>query len=476
MPFVLRVIVISLALVVSGCATTPSVPPAGESLGDFIEARISTPPFHRAVWGIYVEEEDGTLLYETNGDTLMIPASNRKLFTVALNESCFALDSRIPTELWVEGRIVGRALLGNVVIRGYGDPSFGGRHVHGLHDEMFAPFVDALRQLGIETVTGAVIGDGSAFDRETMHGTWQFEDLGTSYQAPIDALAFNENVVGLFYRFPDCETAVLGTDPAFVGTRHFIQCGPARSLVFSSAPDNTIQLTGTVPAASRQRVELVSIRDASLYAAQGLHDVLVRSGIDVQQQPRPGLATATARRISTVSSPFLFDLLATMMKASQNLYADALFKRIAIDGDGDPASFDEALEIERLFLTGEVGIHPDAFSFEDGSGLSVRNLVSPRAIVQLMRWLDAPPRRGANEVVFTIPEEGEGTLRRRLGGLDEVFHGKTGTLTGVNALSGILRLPDGRRRYVSIIVNHHAAPSSSATAIVDEIIQRLARP
>ena len=46
----------------------------------------------------------------------------------------------------------------------------------------------------------------------------------------------------------------------------------------------------------------------------------------------------------------------------------------------------------------------------------------------------------------------------------------------MNALSGIVRLPDGRRRYVSVIVNHHAAGSARATAVVDEIIERLALP
>ncbi|MFN2237947.1 MAG: D-alanyl-D-alanine carboxypeptidase/D-alanyl-D-alanine-endopeptidase [Thermoanaerobaculia bacterium] len=471
-----RLLCTSLALLVSACASAPPAAPAGETLRAFIDDRISTPPFHRAVWGIYAEDEDGTVVYETNGDTLVIPASNRKLFTAAINQACFALDSQIPTELWIEGQIIGRALLGNVVIKGYGDPSFGGRYVFGRHDEMFAPFVDALRDLGIESVTGAVIGDGSEFDRETIHGSWQYEDFGTSYQAPIDALAFNENVVGLFFRFPNCDSAVLATDPGFVDSRHLVRCGPARSLIFSSSPDNTIELRGTVRgASSQQEVELVSIRDASLYAAQGLHDALVRSGIDVQQSPRPGMASPSARLTARLSSPFLLELLATMMKASQNLYADALFKRLGIDGDDEPASFREALEVERLFLTGEVGIHPDAFSFEDGSGLSVRNLVSSRAIVELLRWLDAPSRRAANELIFTIPGE-SGTLRRRLGSLEDVFHGKTGTLTGVNALSGIVRLPDGRRRYVSVIVNHHAAGSARATAVVDEIIERLASP
>lgn len=471
-------LLVLVVLLGSACATAlPTAPTAPvaveETLSEAIDRELDTSPFDHAIWGIHIEEEDGTVVYSRNAATLMIPASNRKIFTTALNESCFSLVSTIPTELWIEGGVSGGVLTGNVILKGYGDPSFVGRYDDGLRDRRMEPFLEALRARGIERVLGSVIGDATEFDRRVFHGTWQFEDLGTSYQAPIDALAFNENVTGVFYRVPECGEEVLWTDPAFVQGEAELECGDDEVIVYSSDANNDVRIAGLIEGPIEEaEVSLVSIRDAGLYAAQGLQDFLVRSGIAIDFPARTGIATRSAEQIATIQSLPLGELLATTMKVSQNLYADTLFKRIAAGGN-EPASWEDALAMERLFLTEEVGIDPTEFSFADGSGLSVRNLVTPRAVVRLLRWMTRPELRGANEIIFAVPGE-EGTLRRRLAGLEVAMRGKTGTLTGVNALSGTVRNAEGRLRYFSIIVNHHDAGSRRAVAIIDSIVQRIA--
>lgn len=471
-------LILLAGLAAAACTTAPApapivAPEPEETLAASIERELTQSPFDHAIWGIHIEEENGDVLYSKNAATLMIPASNRKIFTAALNQSCFSLTSTIPTELWIEGEVSGGILAGNVILKGYGDPSFVGRYDDGSRDERLAPFLRALRERGIGRVLGSVLGDATEFDRRVFHGTWQFEDLGTSYQTPIDALAFNENVVGAFYRMPDCGEAFVWTDPAFVGGTARLECGDREVVVYSSDENNDVSLLGIVVAPiAETEVELISIRDAALYAAQGVQDFLVRGGIDVDYAARAGVASRSSEQIATIESPPLAELLTTMMKASQNLYADTLFKRIAAGGI-DPARWEDALAMERLFLTEEVGIDPTEFSFADGSGLSVRNLVTPRAIVTLLRWLSRPERRGANEIIFAVPSEAEGTLRRRLQGLESVVRGKTGTLTGVNALSGWVRNGEGRLRYFAIVVNHHDGGSSRTEAIIDSIVRRI---
>lgn len=459
----------SLAL---ACATAPP-PPAQPPLSARIDAELARSPFDHALWGIHVEDADGTVVYSHNGGTLMMTASNRKLFTTALTESCSPLDERIPTELWAEGDVVSGVLAGNLILKGYGDPSFVGRYDEGLRDERLMPFLEALRARGIHRILGSVLGDGSEFDRVTFHGTWQIEDIGASYQTPIDALAFNEDVVGVFYAVPDCETSWAATDPAFVGADFALECGAGERIAFTSDGENRVRLDGTVEEpGGATRVDLVSVRDASLYAAQGVHDFLARNGIAIDNAPRAGAASRDASLLASIGSPPLFELLATMMKVSQNLYADTLFKRASL-GAG-PASFERSLEIERMFLTTEVGLDPTEFHFADGSGLSVRNLVTPRSIVRLLRWLDAEPRRGENFLILATPGE-PGTLSRRLPGLEARMRGKTGTISGVNSLSGYLLGADGGRRYFSILVNHHAGGSRAAVQIIDAVVQEIAR-
>ena len=66
----------------------------------------------------------------------------------------------------------------------------------------------------------------------------------------------------------------------------------------------------------------------------------------------------------------------------------------------------------------------------------------------------------------------DGTLRRRLVTLEERLRGKTGTINGVAALSGIIAMPDGRYRYFSIMVNHHIGDGDEAVKIIDAIVER----
>jgi hypothetical protein len=79
-------------------------------------------------------------------------------------------------------------------------------------------------------------------------------------------------------------------------------------------------------------------------------------------------------------------------------------------------------------------VEPSDFSFADGSGLSPDDLVTPRAIVKMLRWMNDPVRRGYWWATLAQPAN-EGTLRRRLVTLEHRLRGKTGTINGVNALS-----------------------------------------
>ena len=381
-------IFLSLSVLLTGCATLPSA----------IDRTANAPELRGAIWGIDVEDDSGRALYQRNAHTLLMPASNRKLFAASTAIDCFGIDHQFLTELWLDG--------GNAVIRGGADPSLGGRWAFN-RDAIFAAFVDALRARGI-TAVDDVIADQSMFDRETIPGSWKFGNLGSDYAAPVDALAFNENVSG--------DSAV--ADPA-------------------------------------------------LYAAQALRDALRSGGIEVRGEPRVNFTPrAWQERIAIIESPFLSQLTATMLKVSQNLYAEMLFKATS-------GTYSGAEEIERTFLTNEVHVNGSEFRFVDGCGLAPDDLVTPAAIVTLLRWMNAPQRRGVYWDLLATPAE-EGTLRRRLLPLASRLRGKTGTIAGVNALSGIIAGTHGGYRYFSILVNHHTAQSSDVTHAIDAIVNEIA--
>lgn len=429
-----------LPLLFVGCATAQ--PPLAQKI-DALIAR-----FPHSQWGIDVEDDAGRRLYAHNAETLFIPASNRKLFSGATAANCLGFEQQLSTDVFLDGD--------TVVIRGAGDPSLGGRWTYD-RDALFAPVADALRARGVAAI-GDVVADVSLFDRTTLPPQWEIEDVGTSYGAPIDALAYNENVVGL--SASGC-TDDVDTDPLFVTA--IMKCSPDPVTVTSDA-NNTITIAGAVP---EHFHSLNAVATPGLYAAQALASALKHAGIAVRGRPRVG-ASASTNRIASILSPPMWQLLSVEMKPSQNLYAEMLYK------DAGRGAYDSARAEERRFLTTEVGIDAGEFRFVDGSGVSATNFVTPAAAVKLLRWMNDPSRRAAWWLILATPGE-EGTLHRRLTELAPRLRGKTGTLTGVNALSAIVTGAHGGTRYFTIFLNHHAASADEAQKTIDAVAREIAK-
>ncbi len=141
---------------------------------------------------------------------------------------------------------------------------------------------------------------------------------------------------------------------------------------------------------------------------------------------------------------------------SNNYYANVLLKRL---GGG---------RVAKKTLT-NLGINPRGFHFADGSGLSRRNIATPRTLVDTLRVMYSDRNR---DIFFTsLPTAGvSGTLRNRMmkPSAQGVVHAKTGTLRGVRALSGYL----DHRQYGTLIFSILAnAPNQSGTALVKAIDQ-----
>jgi D-alanyl-D-alanine carboxypeptidase/D-alanyl-D-alanine-endopeptidase (penicillin-binding protein 4) len=133
--------------------------------------------------------------------------------------------------------------------------------------------------------------------------------------------------------------------------------------------------------------------------------------------------------------------------------------------------------VERRFLIDSVRIDSTEFSLQDGSGLAANNFIAPLAFTKLLAWA----RKHANFAAINagLPQSGKpGTLRDRFGGTPAAtaVHAKTGSISGVNALSGYLERPDGTTLVFSVIANHHTLGGARMIAAIDSVIAELARP
>ena len=330
-----------------------------------------------------------------------------KLMQPASNRKIFAA-ATIAACLGIDGQLHTEVFRDgdDLVLRGDGDPSLGSWRYE--RDQDFDRLAQLIRDRGITHVRDLIV-DVSAFDRVTIPGSWKHGNLGSDYAAAVDAIAWGESELP--------------------GDR--------------AAPD------------------------PPLYAGNALRDALFLRGVTVENVRVNTEPRAWNERIVSLPSPFVGQLLQTVLKNSHNLYAEMLLKRSA------NGTYDGAFARERVFLTSEPRIDGSAFRFVDGSGLSPDDHVTARSTIAMLRWMNHPSRRDFWWQVLAQPAN-EGTLRSRLVTLEQRVRGKTGTIAGVNALSGIMAMPGGRYRYFSIMVNHHIGDGDEAVKIIDALVERAA--
>lgn len=472
-----------------------------QSLAKRLDRRLDAPPFDKSLWGVSVVDQNGKLLYGRNDHRLFTPASNAKLIVSAVASALLPADFTVRTSVYQAGPVVGGVLRGDLVLYGRGDPAFSRRCyatdtlVAGACDrDPFARLrllADTLKARGIRQVAGDLVGDGSYFEAASLHPGWELFDLSWWYAAPVAALAFNDNsldftwqpgvAVGapaLISMWPDLgdvafenRTVTVGpggeTD---IGDRFFRQPGTAQ-----------IWAEGTVALDRAPRIESFAVADPNLFAARAFRQVLADAGIAVTGTTRSttdSAAYAAARSLpplaETVSRP-LRDWIFPILNTSQNLFAEMLLKQLGRRFGGS-GSWKEGLAVERRFLIDSVRLDSTEFHLSDGSGLSSENLMSPQGFTRLLGYLRGHPR--FSTFAPGLPRAGgTGNLRTRFVGtaLAGRVRAKTGSIAGVNTLSGYVEQPDGKTLVFSVEVNHHAQPTRAVLGTIDSVVVEIGK-
>jgi len=159
-------------------------------------------------------------------------------------------------------------------------------------------------------------------------------------------------------------------------------------------------------------------------------------------------------------------------KVSQNLHAEILLRLLGRER-GTAGTIEGGLEVLRGFLT-QANIASDQYVFYDGSGLSRQNLVSPHAIVQLLRYSSTQPWNAAYRSTFPVSGV-DGSLSERLSAprLQKRVLAKTGSLGGVKTLSGFATTDSGQTVVFSILSNNLNLPTKRVTDTIDQIVEAI---
>jgi len=437
-------------------ATTASGPALGSHLASLVRNATNS-----GSWGVIVVSlTRGDTVFEHNPDLLMLPASTMKLYTAAVALDRFGPAHQFKTEVLRDGMVSPEGVvLGNLVLKGAGDPSLSPRY-SGWNAGVrpLDSIADQVARMGIKHIRGDIIGDASAFDSERVPAGWRTRYLQASYAARVSALSFNENLAQITVR-PTSRGAVVAFSQQVSGLslRNTVTVRPnsrsASIRVWQDTLTQQFRVSGWIGAQAKVRTYQVVVEQPERYVAAAFRAALEARGITVGGLVRTGEAASNSVRVTTWASPPLAQLIATMNGESNNHFAELLFRNASRTG-GSVGSAHIANESLRTFLTDRVRADPAAVYAADGSGLSTLDRVTPRSMVQLLGYTATAPW---GEVLrSSLPLAGRTeTLRRRMRSTAAQgnLRAKTGTTAEVTSLGGYVTAKGGEELAFSFIYN-----------------------
>ena len=356
-------------------------------------------------------------------DQALIPASTQKILVAAAALAVLGPDFRFETKVLADAPPRDGAV-GTLWLVGSGDPALATpeyalwlkeRPRYRLRQVTpLAALADGLAAAGVRTVTGAILGDDSRYDRTRVVPSWKATYVIDNEVGPLGALLVN----GGFSVF--------------------------------EAPE--------------QRAE-----DPAVHAAGELARLAGTLGIGVGGPPGSGTPPEGAVPLATVRSAPLSDIVGAMLRESDNTAAELLVREIgfAEARDGSTPAGTKAVADT---LT-EAGLPTAGLRLGDGSGLEVSNRASCTLLAAALR---TPDRAGAPQLSPLLAVAGRsGTLSLRLADtpLDGKLRAKTGSLDGVTGLAGYL---DGRRSLSFAFVANGSLTDAAGRLLQDRLAALLA--
>jgi len=347
--------------------------------------------------------------------TPRILASNTKIFTTAAALARYGVSGRLSTEVRGVGTLEENGTYrGDLYLVGGGDPTFGSssfsRRSYG-GGATVQRLASELERVGVRRVTGRIYGDESKFD--SRRGGPESRYRISPYVGPLSGLAYNRGLAS------ESGRGYQANPPAFAAAR--------------------------------------------------LDAALARRDISVKGAPRAKGAPGAAIRLVNAQSPTMSRLAALTNKPSDNFFAEMLVKDLALQAGGKGttrAGTRLAAGFARRLGGGPAGL-------ADGSGLSRGNRAAPYRVAQLLLAMRGRDEYRAFFNSLSIAGR-DGTLgpRMRGGAARGRCRGKTGTISGVTAVSGYCTARSGEVYVYSILMN--GVNAFGGRAIQDRMLNAIA--
>ncbi|HBO22213.1 serine-type D-Ala-D-Ala carboxypeptidase [Providencia sp.] len=407
-----------------------------------------------------------TPLIDYNAQQMALPASTQKVVTALAALLQLGPDYRFVTNFETSAKLNDKTLAGDLVIRFSGDPTLTRQQIRNM--------ANALKQIGIQKVEGDLIVDISAFASHDKAPGWVWNDMTQCFSAPPAAAIIDRNCFSVSL-YP----AEKAGEMAYIKTANFYPVNmfsevrtlakgstEARYCELDVVPGelNRYTLTGCLMQRSEPLPLAFAVQNGASYSGAIVKNELTTAGIELtgHVKKRTQLTPQSQVLVKTESKP-LHDLLKVMLKKSDNMIADTVFRTIGRDYYGVPGTWRSGSDAVRQVLKQKAGIDIGNTVMVDGSGLSRHNLISPATMMEVLQFIAKNDQQ--LDFISMLPLAGhDGTLRYR-GGFDEAgvngkVSAKTGALQGVYNLAGFLTTASGQRVAFVQFISAYAVPQS----------------
>lgn len=441
----------------SGAGSTP----AGSALQRQAEEIVARSPGEWGVFAWSIDREEPLVVI--NADEAMVPASNNKVLTAIWALDMLGPEYRFPTDLLITGSIENGVLHGDVILRGSGDPAFGYPPPLG-YEAFFEPpmapldrMAARLKEMGITSVAGDIIGDPTAFDSVLVGPRWPNDTGGgaSSYAPRVSGLAFQRNMLWVEARAGSDGAVQIRTDPEVtaVPVVSTVSRGGGNARVVRLPADDTVRMMGGIAGGGPHRYG-VGVADPALLATDALRFALTRAGVTIAGNTRVGRTPENADLVHRHFSAPLGTMIPFLGQHSDNFFAEHLWKAASREAIG-VGSYARGGPAAALHFIENAGVAPGQLFQADGSGLSSLTRVSAAAFVQALVYAHHQPYSELWHSSLAVAGRRPGTMARLFVGTpaEGNLHAKTGYINGVRTLSGYVRAANGELIAFSFLYN-----------------------
>lgn len=442
------------------------------SIDRAIELLRNDPELKNASISFCVKKLDSNrVVSEFNPNMSLVSASTMKVITTATALELLGSYHKFTTSVAYDGFIDSNCILhGNIYIEGGGDPTLGSKYFEKENFNLLRDWAHAIKEFGIDSINGRVVGDASYFSDEYVPSSWSWGDIGNYYGAGASGLTIYDNLLELEFSSGTGNNDSTWVDCFYPYSPDLIIDNRVKSgntkkdeaYIYGGPYDPLRIIKGRIPEGQEGFVVKGSIHDPAYIAAFDLESALFEVGVPLKY------SATTVRRlryqdirfsedrkiILKHSSPSISQIVYWTNLISNNLYAEHLLRHVGIAQYHDGSVFSSTMAVSKYWA--DRGVDMTGFYMNDGSGLSRANAVNANQMVDVLIYMKSKSKY-AKSFYSSLPIAGKTGTLKSVGRGSKIYNNmraKSGTMTRVKSYAGYVKSASGDDLVFAIIINN----------------------